>query len=265
MKQQPLSCQEVRPHLEAFCDDLLDTMAMAQVRQHLTTCQACQHTVATLHHLEERIRSASRDVIVPQTLWPRIRVSLAGLSGTSGVPASRRLSRVGVAAVLTLLTLAALLHLAPWDQPTAETRLLAVPVEDLQTFLVSQRSLDVSSADPHYLRQWFQDKTTFLPPLLPAQVGTARLVGGRLCYFLERRVASFMYIADGHYVSLYVMPGHDLPSPGHGTLSLPPMQAYTIRGYRHALWLRTDLLYSLVSDVSEEQLRDFLQRLGQAG
>lgn len=95
------------------------------------------------------------------------------------------------------------------------------------------------------------------------QVGTARLVGGRLCYFLNRRVASFMYMTQGRYLSLYVMPRQGLRFPPDDGVPLPRSQArvYEVKGYTHILWLYTDLLYSLVSDVPQAQLIELMQGL----
>jgi anti-sigma factor RsiW len=146
-------------------------------------------------------------------------------------------------------------------------RVLSTPVQDLHTFVVSQRSFDVTSPDPQHLRQWFQGKIDFSPPLVPGQAGTATLVGGRLCYFLDRRVASFMYSDDGRYLSLYVMSRQGLPLLQQDRMPLVGSQArvYEIQGYTHIIWFHTDLLYSLVSDLPQARLLELVQALVPAG
>jgi anti-sigma factor RsiW len=147
-----------------------------------------------------------------------------------------------------------------------EARVLSVPVQDLHTFVVSQRALDVVSSDPQHLRTWFLGKVEFPPPLLPTQFGRARLAGGRLCYFLGRRVASFMYTADGHYLSLYIMPRQGLPRPRPDVLLAQHRAAFhEMQGYTHVLWSQRDLLYSLVSDVPHTQLLEMAWRVAQEG
>jgi anti-sigma factor RsiW len=148
-----------------------------------------------------------------------------------------------------------------------EAHLLAVPVQDLHTFVVSQRSLDMASPDPQHLRQWFHGKVDFSPPLVPRQVGVATLVGGRLCYFLDRRVASFMYSVDGHHLSLYVMPSHGLPSPSRdsGRHAGHTARTYAVQGYTQIIWSHTDLLYSLVSDLPPAALLELARGLAEAG
>jgi anti-sigma factor RsiW len=157
--------------------------------------------------------------------------------------------------------------LKPWLLPdTLEARVLSVPVQDLHTFVVSRRDLDVASTVTEQVRHWFQGKVDFAPPQLPADVGNAHLVGGRLCHFLNRRVAAFMYIANEHYLSLYVMPRHGLPLPA-GTVTVltqPPAGVHTVQGYTHILWWQADLLYSLVSDLPPPQLVDMARAVAQA-
>lgn len=150
---------------------------------------------------------------------------------------------------------------ALWAPGALEARLLSVPVQDLHTFVVSQRSLDVASPDPQYVRQWFQGKVDFPPPLLPTHAGTATLVGGRLCYFLDRRVASFMYTTDGHYLSLYVMPRRGLSPPQDGVArTTPRATVHEVQGYTHIIWSHMALLYSLVSDLPTARLLEMTRR-----
>lgn len=148
-----------------------------------------------------------------------------------------------------------------------EACLLSVPVQDLHTFVVSQRSLDVTSPDPQHLRQWFQGKVDFSLPLLPRQAGIATLVGGRLCYFLDRRVASFMYTVDGHYLSLYVMLRQGLPFPPWDSVRRAGHEARTcaVQGYTQIIWSHTDLLYSLVSDLPQATLLELARGLAELG
>ena len=92
-------------------------------------------------------------------------------------------------------------------------------------------------------------------------------MGGRLCYFLERRVASYMYTAHSRYVSLYVMPQHGLPSPPDAlmTLAQPRATVHAVQGYTQVIWLQTDLLYALVSDLPKEQLFEMVRQMVPTG
>lgn len=142
-----------------------------------------------------------------------------------------------------------------------------MPVDDLQTFVVSQRALDVAETVPTSLRQWFQTKVSFSPPVLPGQVEKAKLVGGRLCHFFNRRVASFMYRTDGRYVSVFVMPREGLTLPVGEEIDLHRARAtvHEVQGYTHVIWVQTDLLYSFVSDLPQDRIMSLAKAIAQAG
>jgi mycothiol system anti-sigma-R factor len=268
MEDAPMTCDNVLHQLYAYLDGALDEGSTAAVQHHLATCQPCRMEVEAVRSLEQRLRLTFRHEPVPATLWPRIVADLEQqASPKPGTGQHQRLLPrfwLTVAAAGLLLVLgASFFHRAVLLPRARDAHVLSVPVHDFHTFVVSQRALDVADADPHHLRQWFQGKVDFPPPLLPVHVGTARLVGARLCYFLNRRVASFMYTTNGHYLSLFVMPRQGLRFPPDNGVSLPrsPARVYEVQGYTHILWFHTDLLYSLVSDVPQAQFIEVMQGL----
>jgi anti-sigma factor RsiW len=268
-----MTCQAFRhDHLYAFMDGNLEASLAASVAQHLAQCPQCRMTVNASERIEERLRALWQAESVDDALWDRIQTRLDHVPRhLSAVEAAKRgtVPWKRVAAMAAMVALA--LSIALWWPflPATATRqacLVSVPVDDLHTFVVSQRALDVAHTAPAALRQWFQEKVAFSPPLLPAQIDQASLVGGRLCHFLERRVASFMYQLSGHYLSIYVMPRQGLALPmGHG-IKLHRVQAtvHEVQGYHHMIWTQTDLLYSLVSDLPQEQLVRMAHALVQA-
>ena len=170
-------------------------------------------------------------------------------------------------AAVIMLALSVAIFRPLWLPGSRQARLLSIPVEDLHTFVVSQRGLDVDSTGAEQVRQWFWEKVDFSPPLLPGRVGKATLVGGRLCHFLDRRVAAFMYRSEGHYLAVNVMPrdGLILPTHGDGALETPSGTIHDVKGYTHIIWSRSDLLYSLVSDLPQNQLTEMAKAMGVAG
>jgi anti-sigma factor RsiW len=266
-----MTCHDVQHQLSRFLDGMLDATTRGAVQQHLETCASCRVTVEANQRLEQRLRATLRCEAVPDTLWPRILADVspgasAGSTKTQRLFGTRWVWSTVAAAVIVLALSVVLLK--PWLLPdTLEARVLSVPVQDLHTFVVSQRNLDVASTVPEHVRHWFQEKVDFAPPHMPEHVGKAHLVGGRLCHFLNRRVAAFMYTADEHYLSLYVMPRHGLPLPtgAIAVLQRPLAGVHAVQGYTHILWSQADLLYSLVSDLPQPQLVDMARAVAQAG
>ena len=266
-----MTCHDVQHQLSLFLDGMLDDTEYDAVQQHLDTCAPCRTTLDASQRVEHRLRATLRSEAVPDSLWPRILADVSPAASTGSAKTQRRSATrwawSTVAAAVIVLALGVAL-LKPWLLPdTLEARVLSVPVQDLHTFVVSQRNLDVASTIPEQVRHWFQEKVDFAPPHLPEQIGKAHLVGGRLCHFLDRRVAAFMYSADEHYLSLYVMPRHGLPLPAGAVtvLERPPAGVHAVQGYTHILWSQADLLYSLVSDLPQPQLVDMARAVAQAG
>jgi len=98
----------------------------------------------------------------------------------------------------------------------------------------------------------------FVIPLFPPPMNPGlTLIGGRLCYFFERRVASYMYKADSHLMSLYIMSVQNIeppPSSSGLTLGDRPMAIREADGFAHVLWKERQLYYSLVSDQPASRL-----------
>lgn len=258
-----MTCQKLQHnYLYAFIDGNLDATLEASVTHHLSQCSQCRRAVNESRRLEARLRTIWHEEPVDDELWRRIQARLDHVPRhLPAVDDAKRRSvpwkQVAAVAAMVILVLSVVLlwPLLP-STATRQARLVSVPVDDLHTFVVSQRALDMASTAPASLRQWFQEKVTFSPPLLPAQVDQANLIGGRLCHFLGRRVASFMYQINGHYLSVYVMPRQGLVLPMDNEIKLPRVQAtvHEVQGYHHMIWTQTDLLYSLVSDLPQEHL-----------
>ena len=265
-----MTCHDVQHRLHAFLDEALDSGERQQVQNHVDDCPSCQAEVAEVSNLESRLRTTFQDEEIPDTLWARIQTNIEVTD-----PSLSPIKSSGWGGPWTWATAAAVLFvvlsvtmLRPlWLPGSRQAQLLSIPVEDLHTFVVSQRGLDVNSTGSEQLRQWFWEKVDFSPPVLPVRIGQAKLIGGRLCHFLDRRVAAFMYRAEGHYLAVNVMPrkGLTLPVQGDGKLETPLGTIHDVKGYTHILWSQSDLLYSLVSDLPQKQLADMAKVIGAAG
>lgn len=268
-----MNCQDFQHHhLYAFIDGTPNDTTGADSERHLNQCVHCRAAVENIRGVEDRLRTVWREEPAPDGLWARIQDGLDGAA--SAMPSGERQRRVTpwlwlAAAAAMLVLMFSVMQLGSIFPSTAtrQARLLSVPVDDLQTFVVSQRALDVAETAPVSLRKWFQNKVSFSPPVLPGQVEKAKLAGGRLCHFLNRRVASFMYRTDGRYVSVYVMPREGLTLPDGEGIDLHRAQAtvHEVQGYTHLVWSQTDLLYSFVSDLPQDRIVPMAKAIAQAG
>jgi anti-sigma factor RsiW len=138
-----------------------------------------------------------------------------------------------------------------------------VPLKELQAFLDSGRAVDVATDDPARVRGWLAQRVSFSPPPVASGDRWVELVGGRLCMFSGRRVASYMYRAHGRLLSIYIMSADGLSATGrhwieHGGRTL----AFTQEGrLSQASWTENGLIYSIVGELSQDGLLSALDQL----
>lgn len=259
-----MNCEEARRRLHAFHDRALPEPERMDVQHHIACCTTCSEQYQAILDNESRVRAALAEEPVPHGLWPRIRAEIAKLQRAStsrAMPTDRRMRRawVGAAAIAGAIIVA--FNLVIDDAPQTNAPALAptlanVPVMELRAFIDSRRPVDVESTDPAYLREWFVERVDFSPPTVSANIQDAELIGGRLCFFLARRVASYMYRVDDHLISLYVMPDGGLTEPRGDAVHIGerPATVQRIEGFNHIMWREDGLLYSLVSDLPQDRL-----------
>jgi len=251
-----LTCEDLHKNLDAFLDGRLDRERRSALEAHLAQCNECNAHLKNARAVERRLRERYYEEPMPAELWSRIQASLSmdrrGSSRNRGA-----WTAVAIAASLVLAVGAALMlsvsHRAPSDE------LSTAIVNELRTFVISRRSVDLASTDPLALRGWFVDKVEFSPPSPPSAGGALDLVGGRLCNILDQRVISYMYRSQGRLVSLYVMRdrGRD-DGGGNGDARTSEMNGYT-----HVGWTRAGLRYSLVAKIPAARAEDITRALMQ--
>lgn len=258
-KDADMSCRQLQEQIYAFLDGALPSPRRARVQRHIASCSACRMQAASIRRIEDQFRTALRtDQPMPPGLWARMHSGLIADAGPPTEGVGLRLSRPWImwpALLFALVaTTAAIVGFTRFSKDS-QARLIEVPVHELQTFVDSHRAFDVVTQDPATLRGWFLDKVDFAPPL-PAPVAGLELVGGRLCYLLERRVVSYMYRADERFVSLYIMEVDDLnPPPGEAArVGGRQVAVLTVGDYTNVIWQDGGLLYSLVAALPQERL-----------
>ena len=196
------------------------------------------------------LRKAFADQRPPHGLERRLARSLRMLpSAARTVPIWRRFAMTAAAAVLILL-----LAVTPSGPRRAE--LADVPLKELEAFIDSNRPVDVATDDPTWVRAWLAQRVTFAPPPVAQGSTKIELIGGRLCLFAGRRVASYIYRVQGRLLSIYVMTAAGLSPTGGAEIEHIGRTVVVIREGRltQASWTKDGLLYSVVGELSEPRL-----------
>jgi anti-sigma factor RsiW len=253
-----MNCSHVRNQLRALLDGECAEALRASLQSHLSICETCRGEAETIVAFERRMRDALQAEPVPSALLARLRSqadhrrprhSIRGIDSR----VARRLALLGALALILLFPPASVIRLRQ-EPPEGRLEVAETPINELRTFIDSHRPLDVTTSDSDELRMWFAGKVLFSPPPSPL-LPNLHLIGGRLCFFMNRRIAAYMYRSDDHLLSLYIIPslGQKAARDGADRLYMADRTAdiRTLDGLTNVAWERDDLVYALVSDMPE--------------
>lgn len=171
-----------------------------------------------------------------------------------------------MAIAASLLIMMALPAGLTWQRMNQANSIIAAPIHDFSTYRDSGRNLDVTSQDPTTIRSWFASRLTFEAPKLEAEVAGFELVGGRLCWLLERRLSAFSYRRGDQSLAVYVMTAHDiaLPSSTYDPELGISLSTHEVDGLRTMIWQKGELVYTVVSDIPKQDMSIFLAALARS-
>lgn len=261
-----MTCERYRGSIEAFVDGECRPEEAQSLREHLHVCPACRARAEQLSALQELVHRLQSTETAPPDLWHRIERRLGQARPAPpvtprrffGAGTRRLLAATFVTLVLAAAGMQALRHQAPVEQAV-----ISKTVEDFVTFRLSQRPFDLASDDPGVVRAWFAGKIRFELPPMKKSVAGYELVGSRLCWLLDQRLGAFSYQAGDRMMTLYVMHGGEMElSGGSFETALGTVAARRrVDGYGGLVWRRGELMFSLVSSASDEEMTAFAAAL----
>jgi len=250
-------CQSVRDSVLEHLDNERGEALAGTIKFHLLSCDNCAVFVENSCLLNARLREELKDDTDMAPLMARVSAALDAqthtkpAAGAIGMRAGRLLVYSSIAAAL----LVAVFTFYPQDKGNNHVTPLAVTesINDFLTFRASGRDLDINSSKPVELRRWFVQRVDFEVPLNSAMPAGFRLTGGRLCAFLNRRSAAFMYHMGNKAVSLYVMTETGLDTTLAHVPNNNELAVFSTRGLTNLIWRSEGLLYVVVADFPEDE------------
>jgi anti-sigma factor RsiW len=270
-----LDCAEMQRTLETYLDGELASRELLEAEAHLDACPACR----TLADRAGRARAALRAKLrvamgdgspagsAPGELRDRIRLALVRERRSSWRTWLSPLRLGLVAAGCTALLLAAVL-LRPAPPPA---RAAADPlVEDAVRKHSRDLPLEVTAAavGPESVAGWFNGKLDFnaAPPRF--RHNEVRLVGARLSHILDRPAAYVRYDLPRGQAGLFILddPQRRFAATGR-VMHVGPgtVRIANARGFNVAVWRRNEIVYSLVSNLDEQDLARLVEAAHAAG
>jgi anti-sigma factor RsiW len=234
--------------MHGYLDLELDPAGTLALEEHLQGCAACTELRDRQQTLRTSLRASAPYWEAPPGLERRIQAALRREAPT------RRRTRLqfglATAAVLAASAAAVLLflHSAP-DEATARE----VASAHVRSLLPDRPVVDVGSSNQHKVKPWFAEKgrLDFVPPVVKLEDDGFPLVGGRLDYLHDRRVAALVYMYGDHVINLFVWPDPVAPDLG--------MQPLTHHGYHLVHWSRRGMTFWAVSDLNMADLAKFAE------
>lgn len=245
--------------LERFADGECTLEEAACIRQHLSQCETCSAELDALR----KFNLALRANMATERASPELRLSVLrnieeqrGRAAPEVVDMSRRrFSSGAVAAIAASAAAAVVLPSVIGMRPMPE-RFASTLISDYETFLSAERALDYVDGDAGRLAAWYRARLSFALPQLPAAIGDNILIGGRLCWLFDRRLAALTFDGEDGPLSLYVMQadGLDLPKGDD-------MTAHRRDRFTNVVWRRGDLAISLVGKAHPDRMKSIARTL----
>ncbi|WP_233841353.1 anti-sigma factor [Dyella sp. 2HG41-7] len=246
-----MMCNDARLLLHAYLDDELDAAQSVAITRHMQNCPACTARYADYTQIRKGLAQASLYRRAPDALRKQWSSETPASVVAKPPTQARRLSvplamAAGFAAALLL---AAPLWFYSQQHPSDDTTAL---VDDaISSHIRSmqpQHLMDVVSTDQHTVKPWFAGKLDFSPRVKDLASEGFPLVGGRLDALDGHTVAALIYKRRLHVVNLYQWP----------TTTAAEQEATQWHGYTVIRWTSDRMRFVAVSDVSEDDLKQFV-------
>ncbi|HUK66732.1 MAG TPA: zf-HC2 domain-containing protein [Anaeromyxobacteraceae bacterium] len=251
-----MDCAELARTLDAYLDRELAPREEAEAVAHLASCPCCRELAEGEGRRRSAIRAGLKAAMgpcseagrAPDELRARLRLALS----QQKKPLWRR--------VLAPLPIGALAACAAGFVFVFATQSGRDPlVEESVLKHTRDLPLEISAASlgPDSVARWFDGKLDFNPAPPRFRGPDIRVVGARLSHIQDRPAAYVRYELPTGHLGLFILDDPDRRFGEAGrVVHVGPSSVHLInaRGFNVAVWRRNEIVYSLVSDLDEDDL-----------
>ncbi|MFL5345444.1 MAG: anti-sigma factor family protein [Hyalangium sp.] len=248
-----MTCQELDRLLYPYLDGEFQPEERMDVESHLETCADCARRVEKEREIQQTLRRAARHSVqtsrAPQSLRAGIQVGL------------RREQRRALQLQWLRLSAAALVVVAVgggWFALRPEERQRFV--DDAVRRHTKRLPYEIANVTPQHAEAWFRDKLDHQVSI-PDLPNTA-FSGARISNVKDRPAAYISYETrpegegqQARRIGVFVF---DDSRRDVDAQALPAVQVDSSQGYNVAVWRDGEVVYELVSDLSEADIRKML-------
>ncbi|WP_224371290.1 anti-sigma factor family protein [Hyalangium versicolor] len=248
-----MTCQELDRLLYPYLDGEFQPEERMDVETHLETCADCTHRVESEREMRQALRRAARHSIqssrAPQSLRMGIQV---GLRREQRRASQVQWLRLSAAAMVVVAVGGGWIALRPEERQRF--------VEDAAKRHAKRLPVEIANVGPEHVEQWFHGKLDHQVsiPRLP----NAQLAGARISNVKDRPAAYISYETrpeqegqQARRIGVFVF---DDAARDLDAQALPAVQVDSSQGYNVAVWRDGEVVYELVTDLSESDIRKML-------
>lgn len=249
--------------LESYVDGECGLEEGLQIEAQLKRDAELAESAGQLETLNEMLRAHGEEVAAPTSLRSAVAEKYAitesetkSVNGARPGMPGRRSFLIGAGGTLAagVAGLGVISNLGtPATQPESAVQTF---FHDFETYLAKDKATDISETSMVRLAQWFGPRLPFQLPPVGSSGQEAALVGGRLCWLLERRLASLSYEGAHGSMVLYIMNADGITVPeGRKDPDLGQnVSWHRSAGNTSLVWRSNELLYVMVSQFEVRRL-----------
>ena len=201
-----MQCRKAEEPLSALIDGETTTEALA-VAAHVAACPRCTERMRDYERIGEQLRIVAQ-VPAPADLADKIRSRLDREIGATDEK-SPFSWRAFLAQAAVLIVVAALSSLIGWKLSESATERFGLERDIVAAHarsLLQDSAVQIASSQSHTVKPWFNGRIEFAPSVKDLTADGFPLVGGRLDFVGNRRVATLVYKRREHVINVFIWP-----------------------------------------------------------
>jgi anti-sigma factor RsiW len=248
-----MTCQELDRLLYPYLDGEFQPEERLDVEIHLKTCAACARRVEEEREIQQTLRRAARHSVqssrAPASLRDGIQL---GLRREQRRAHQLQWLRMSAAALVVVAVGGGWIAIRPEQHQRF--------VEDAARRHNKKLPFEIANVAPEHMEAWFFDKLDH--PVAVPELPNTQLRGARISNVKDRPAAYISYEmpaekeGQARRIGLFVF---DDKARELDAQPFPAVQMGSSEGYNVALWRDGEVVYELVSDLSEADIRKMLQ------